>query len=103
MNTPLAPTAPPMMGDDETPTDQMAEETPTLEVSGDMAAALMDGKQTGDEFTATVKFRVGEIGDGTASLEVVDAVPQDAGAPDDSAAAIDSYLKTSGGTPPAAP
>jgi hypothetical protein len=103
--TPNAPlSAAPMMGDNETP-DDTAQETaaPTLEVSGPLAAALTDGKQQGDEFSATVKFRVGELGEGgEASLEVLDAVPQDdGGGADDSGAAVDSYLAAKGAPPPA--
>lgn len=92
-----------MMGDNEDPADQTADAAPTLELSGDMATALTDGKQQGDEFTATVKFRVGEIGEGgEVSLEVLDAVPQDDGTgADDSGAAVDSYLKAQGAPPPA--
>lgn len=93
MTPAAAPSTPaPMMGEGEEP-DQDDATAPTLELSGDMADALTDGKQPGDEFTASVKFRVADAGQGQATLEVLDAVPQDDGAADQSGgAALDSYL-----------
>lgn len=92
-----------MMGEDENAAEDMAETAaPTLEVNGDLATALTDGRQEGEEFTATVKFRVASVGEGgEATLEVLDAQPQDTGEPQDGAAAVDSFLAAGGGAPPA--
>ncbi len=101
----IAPNEMSMMGGGEVSDDaeESAEtpESPMLNVTGDLAAALTDGRQAGDEFTATVNFRVANVGeDGSATLEVVDATPQEPMGDQDGAQAVDSYLAAK--TPPLA-